>query len=638
MKKLNLLKPNLRTGYLNNGRGEEVSYLQLMPEMGIKALEQDVENGAEQYRELLEFSKKRLSQFVLIRSANQEEGLMAVTYLASIYNERERKQNYSEYSCLYEEDMEYEEFSVDEYDAYEEESWEEQPTWEEDPGRIPVVTFTQLCGFDEGIFASFHGTMGFSSARDKRGKPPYWKNARKEAICFIGTNEFCEMGQSIIRELKRYSDNRHVYMIIHQKGEDTGHNEMNQIWNEPCLCDLVLEYTVEVIDVSTDKKHRKKYYEELFHNWIKEKSCTLAQDFPKEKIIQKILSFHNPCKSEMMEKVIHYITKDVEKQHVISEEDFQILNKFQSLGFLKGKDGYQSAKQRLNSLVGMDSVKEQICGIVATMQFNQARKEYGLGNTQYHNVHMMLGAPGTAKTTVAQLLGAMMAEQKLIATNRFISVNGAELKGMYVGHSAPKVKALFDHYDIILIDEAYAIAAGNEGDADSFSQEAISQLLIELEKHGADKLVIFAGYGGRNIDEKDNKMKQFLETNPGIRSRVNSTIYFDSYTPEQMADIFVHHAQSEQFTLEKGAGNIVREYFCGRVAESDFGNGREARSLLENSIKEAAKRIAQIPKNKQTKKHYQLLCNQDIVKAIEGQKEGFLMQKGKTKSRCGFAT
>ena len=54
----------------------------------------------------------------------------------------------------------------------------------------------------------------------------------------------------------------------------------------------------------------------------------------------------------------------------------------------------------------------------------------GLGSGNYHNVYMLLGAPGTAKTTVAELLGNMMAEEHLLSGNRFISVNGAELRGM----------------------------------------------------------------------------------------------------------------------------------------------------------------------------------------------------------------
>ena len=222
--------------------------------------------------------------------------------------------------------------------------------------------------------------------------------------------------------------------------------------------------------------------------------------------------------------------------------------------------------------------------------------------------------------------------------NRFISVNGAQLKGMYVGHSAPKVEALFNQYDIIFIDEAYAMAAGDNGQIDSFSQEAIAQLIIELEKHGMDRLVLFAGYGGTKVTEKDNKMKKFLESNPGIRSRINSTIYFDSYTADEMVDIFRCHAKQGKFIVNKKADVLIRDYFAKRVDERDFGNGREARSLLENSMLEAAKRLAKVPEAEITEKMLKEIKVEDIQNAITSMQKGMSMQVGKESVRLGFVS
>ena len=287
-------------------------------------------------------------------------------------------------------------------------------------------------------------------------------------------------------------------------------------------------------------------------------------------------------------------------------------------------------------LVGMEHVKEQITGIVEVMKYNKRRAAMGLGSGSYHNVHMLLGAPGTAKTTVAELLGNMMAEEHLLSSGKFISVNGAELKGMYVGHSAPKVKALFDEYNVILIDEAYAMASDNNGQIDSFSQEAIAQLIIELEKHGMDRLVMFAGYGGEKVSDKDNKMKEFLQSNPGIRSRINSTIYFDSYSPDEMVEIFKRHAKLNHYRLPRTADTYIRAFFEDRVKADDFGNGREARSLLENSIVEAAKRLASVKEELITEKMMKELKLVDIKKAIKTQEFSKKVQTGTTKAVIGF--
>lgn len=77
------------------------------------------------------------------------------------------------------------------------------------------------------------------------------------------------------------------------------------------------------------------------------------------------------------------------------------------------------------------------------------------------------------------------------------------------------------------------------------------QLIIELENHSTDKLIIFAGYGGKKVNEKNNKMKDFLDANPGIKSRITSTIYFDSYSPDEMVQILFRIAENNHYCLDE---------------------------------------------------------------------------------------
>lgn len=161
---------------------------------------------------------------------------------------------------------------------------------------------------------------------------------------------------------------------------------------------------------------------------------------------------------------------------------------------------------------------------------------------------------------------------------------------MYVGHSAPKTKALFEENDIIVIDEAYSLT-GDRSEPDSFSREAIAQLVIELEEHAEDKLVIFAEYGGTDVDEKNNKMKEFIDANPGIKSRINSTFYFPSYTAPEMAEIFKKHAEISGYELPENWKEPITAYFSTRVNDENFGNGREARALFEKVSVQMAERM-----------------------------------------------
>lgn len=644
MKRLNLLKPNEKTGYLNGGRGQEVNYIELTDDLNLKSLEQDVKNGAKQFAELLEFAQKKPSRFVVIDANNKEDGLMAASYLAGIYNIYDKVDGYieGEQDGLFDFiPMSYDEYDEDAYDFDEdgEDDWEEEDSWEEHPWKMPVVYMNQLSSSFNSFNPVFDGPFGFGSSGRSKDRQPYWNYTRHEPICIISDgNSFCGNYTNMLR---RYSKNRHVYIVnIKENREfesDLTTEEGCEEYDNQMLCEVILEYAAGTVKVSCTKEDRRSYFVTLFVNWVATLGCKLTRNFPKVRICHKIVSMRNTEKSALMEKVLNYVIKDADGKTVLEEKDFDILDRFKSLGMESEEGGHKSTKKLEEQLVGMDNVKEQIYGIVEIMKYNKRRKEMGLGNGNYHNVHMLLGAPGTAKTTMAQFLGNIMAEEHLLGDNRFIAVNGAELKGMYVGHSAPKVKALFDAHDIILIDEAYSIAAQGTDSMDSFSQEAIAQLIIELEKHGMDRLVFFAGYGGKNVTEKDNKMKDFLQANPGIRSRINSTIFFDSYTPEQMVEIFHCHVRMNKYIVDSSADNVIRDYFAKRSKDKDFGNGREARSLLENAVMEAAKRLAKVPEEKLTKKMLQELTAEDIEKAIHKVEVGHMTQRGQESVTCGFA-
>lgn len=167
-------------------------------------------------------------------------------------------------------------------------------------------------------------------------------------------------------------------------------------------------------------------------------------------------------------------------------------------------------------------------------------------------------------------------------------VTGSQLKAKYVGQTAEKVHELFVKNDIIIIDEAYSLVNYNDSDkTDNFSQEALAQLCTEVEEHSDDKLIIFAGYGG-DIDEKNNKMKRFFNENPGIASRITFTVNFSSYNTNEMLDIFELLAKNSDFGLEEGWRDVLRPFFEKRVNNPNFGNGRDARRLLEQTMCAAA--------------------------------------------------
>ena len=132
-----------------------------------------------------------------------------------------------------------------------------------------------------------------------------------------------------------------------------------------------------------------------------------------------------------------------------------------------------------------------------------------------------------------------------------------------------------------------------------------------------DKLVIFAGYGGKDVSEKDDKMRNFLNANPGIKSRITSTIYFDSYSPSEMVQIFFRIAANQKYSVDIKAQEMLLDYFKHRCAAKNFGNGREARSLLEMAVTFTARRMIENNSKKPSKEEMQIMTFEDVKNAIE---------------------
>lgn len=120
--------------------------------------------------------------------------------------------------------------------------------------------------------------------------------------------------------------------------------------------------------------------------------------------------------------------------------------------------------------------------------------------------------------------------------------------------------------------------------------------------------------------------------------RINSTIYFDSYSAEQMVEIVHIQAKNQGFILNRRVDPDLLDYFKERTKDRNFGNGREARSLLENAMVFAAGRVKKIPVGKIKKRQLQEITASDIRKALERMRKGNQMQAERSdKRKMGFA-
>lgn len=235
----------------------------------------------------------------------------------------------------------------------------------------------------------------------------------------------------------------------------------------------------------------------------------------------------------------------------------------------------------LQEMIGLEKIKGLVDQIISLANMQRLRRQMGLPKVET-SLHMIfMGNPGTAKTSVARLLAQILKKEGVLEVGHCIEVGRSDLVAKYVGWTAKSVSEKFREArgGVLFIDEAYALV----DDANNFGDEAINTIVQEMENHREDVVVIFAGY--------PEKMKEFLNKNEGLRSRIAFHLSFPDYNAQEMTEIFALLAKKKDIILSDEVREKCQSIFKKICGHEEFGNGRFARNLLEQALMRQAQRI-----------------------------------------------
>ncbi|OJA15476.1 hypothetical protein AZE42_06348 [Rhizopogon vesiculosus] len=243
-----------------------------------------------------------------------------------------------------------------------------------------------------------------------------------------------------------------------------------------------------------------------------------------------------------------------------------------------------SAIDGIMELTGLEDVKVQVLRIKAHIDL---MKRQGVPANKERLNLVLLGNPGTGKTTVARLYAQFLESIQVLPGDAFLETTGSSLA--HEGVAGAK-KLIADAKAVgggaIFIDEAYQLV----GEHQHSGGQVLDFLLAEMENEVGTLVFILAGYS--------KQMEKFFEHNPGLPSRVPYSLKFADYTDAElltMLEALVEKRYSGQMKVEDGIRGLfarisIRRLGRGRGREG-FGNARALQNMFSRVAQRQAERL-----------------------------------------------
>lgn len=337
-----------------------------------------------------------------------------------------------------------------------------------------------------------------------------------------------------------------------------------------------------LINSVKDNSHSFKYLESLFYLSNLNIESTIKQKIKNS--IETLIIDYFTLIVNLDNQITDFEKSKYEELKKLLQLDYSTIKEDSTNNF-STDDSLEATLKELEELVGLFDIKNEVKSLINFAKVNEIRKSKGLPTVSLSLHSVFFGPPGTGKTTIARLISKSFKSLGILKKGHLVETDRSQLVAGYVGQTAIKTKEVLDKAldGVLFIDEAYSLSSD-----DDFGKEAIDTLLKYMEDNRDRLIVIVAGY--------ENEMAEFINTNPGLKSRFNKYFNFPNYSGSELLEILIRIIQKNKFIIsEEAKGKLTYIINDAIFAQGQqFGNARFARNLYEQIIQNQFLRVSQL--------------------------------------------
>lgn len=339
-----------------------------------------------------------------------------------------------------------------------------------------------------------------------------------------------------------------------------------------------------------------------------------SKDIP-EQINQQNLIFWNWCRkqfdhSEDKEKAVESFRKEETEEEGyifpsifdelddnLNEDDYDDIDEVESMAQLVLSQNntvkveilnpISNPHEELKKLVGCDQIKSQINDLVQLSKYNYWMHQYYPEWKQHKlSLHaIFFGRPGTGKTTVCKIYGALLKETGVLSKGHVVVCNRSTFIGSNWGDEEKAIRQVLElaKGGVLMIDEAYLLNSENKNDPGKLVIPMLMDVLANEDQR--DIAIVLCGY--------KEPMQKLLDLNPGLASRFPNRYEFRDFSINELLEITRRRINEYNYRFTRAAWAKYRRLLSAFFADRDpqtWGNARFVANLLEHIYLLHAKR------------------------------------------------